>query len=59
MTNWCNDTTPLFDFYDKLLFRYYGKVVYGYDDYGDNQCVMVMYSWNGMYYIDEGMYETG
>lgn len=57
MTNWFTSTTPTFDFYDRLLFKYYGKVLYGYDGYGDNQCVMVMYYWNGKYYIDEVKYD--
>jgi hypothetical protein len=59
MTNWIKGTTPTFDFYDRLLFRYYGKVVYGYDMADDNSrdYTVVMYYWNGKYYIDEVKYD--
>ena len=45
------------DFYDRLLYKYYGKVYHGYDSHGDKQCVVVMYHWNGKYYIDEVKYD--
>lgn len=59
MTSWFEWTIPTLDFYDKLLYKYYGKVYYGYDSYGygDRSCTVTMYCWDGKYYIDEVKYE--
>lgn len=59
MTNWFTGTTPTLDFYDGLLFKYYGKVVYGYDmaDKSSRDYTVVMHYWNGKYYIDEVKYD--
>lgn len=58
MSNFIDPTTiGTIDFYDRLLYKYYGKAYYGYDGYGDKQCAVVMYYWNGKYYIDEVKYD--
>lgn len=56
VSNWLNCTMPTIDFYDKLLYRFYGELCYGYDTEGVD-CTIIMYRWNGKYYVDEVKYE--
>lgn len=45
------------DFYDRLLYKYYGRVYYGYDIGNGCDCTITCYYWNGKYYIDEVKYD--
>lgn len=57
MSDWFTGTIQTYDFYDKLLYRYYGRVYYGYDTGNGCDCTMICYYWNGKYYVDEVKYD--
>jgi hypothetical protein len=51
--NWINPSSITYtDFYDQLLYRYYGKLYYAWDK-AEGDFTVELYYWNGKFYMDK------